>query len=90
MSARKIRHLPVNDNGNGWSKILPPRTPKAALGGKHRCNWLVIGGGYVGLARENINRQLRAWRQDGLITVDAGHITIVDLDGLKQVADQID
>ena len=47
-------------------------------------------GGYVGLARENINRQLRAWRQDGLIAMDGGHITIVDMDGLKQVADDLE
>lgn len=46
-------------------------------------------GGYVGLARENINRQLRAWRQDGLITMEGGHITIVDMPGLKQVADAL-
>ena len=31
--SRQIQHFPVNDNGNGWSRILPPRTPKPALSG---------------------------------------------------------
>ena len=72
MSARKIRHLPVNDNGNGWSKILPPRTPKAALGGKHRCNWLVIGGGYVGLAAARRLAENRP--DDSILLLEAGEV----------------
>lgn len=45
-------------------------------------------GGYVGLARENINRQLRLWREDGLVTVQDGYITILDEEGLRAVAEQ--
>ena len=41
MSARQIEHFPINDNGNGWSRILPPRTPKPALSGPKQVDWVV-------------------------------------------------
>ena len=47
--AKQITHFPKNDNGNGWSLMLPPRTPKPALAGEHEADWLVIGAGYAGL-----------------------------------------
>jgi len=50
MSARQIEHFPINDNGNGWSRILPSRTPKPALSGPKQVDWVVIGAGYAGLA----------------------------------------
>jgi CRP-like cAMP-binding protein len=43
-------------------------------------------GGYVGLSREITNRQLMAWREEGLITVDGGYITILDEAGLRRVS----
>jgi CRP-like cAMP-binding protein len=42
--------------------------------------------GYVGLSREITNRQLMAWREEGLIAVDGGHITILDEAGLRRVS----
>ena len=50
MSSKQIQHFPVNDNTNGWSRILAPRSPHPALSGNYRVNWVVIGAGYVGLA----------------------------------------
>lgn len=44
-------------------------------------------GGYVGLARENINRQLKIWREEGLVTIEDGHITILDEEGLRRAAE---
>jgi CRP-like cAMP-binding protein len=44
-------------------------------------------GGYVGLARENINRQLRAWRSQGHVTVEEGYITILDEQALRRIAE---
>ena len=46
----RISHLPIDDNHNGWSRILPPRTAKPELEGEHKANWVVIGAGYAGLA----------------------------------------
>jgi CRP/FNR family cyclic AMP-dependent transcriptional regulator len=45
-------------------------------------------GGYIGLARENVNRQLTAWRHDGLVSTDDGRILIHDLKVLQRIADQ--
>jgi glycine/D-amino acid oxidase-like deaminating enzyme len=72
MSARKIQHFPVNDNDNGWSRILPPRTPKAALAGPRRVDWVVIGAGYVGLAAA---RRLADNRPaDSILLLEAGEV----------------
>lgn len=42
---------------------------------------------YVGLARENINRQLKAWEKEGLISLAAGAVTIVDAETMRDVAE---
>jgi CRP-like cAMP-binding protein len=46
-------------------------------------------GGLVGLARENVNRQLRAWHHEGLIRTDHGHIIIDDMAALEAIADEL-
>ena len=50
MTSQQVSQLPVNDNTNGWSHILPPRTPHPALTESHKFDWVVIGAGYAGLA----------------------------------------
>jgi CRP-like cAMP-binding protein len=44
-------------------------------------------GGYIGLARENINRQLMQWRQEGLLTVEEGRIVVLDRKALERIAE---
>jgi CRP/FNR family cyclic AMP-dependent transcriptional regulator len=46
-------------------------------------------GGLVGLARENVNRQLRAWHHEGLIRTEHGHIIINDMEGLQAIAEEL-
>ena len=46
-------------------------------------------GGLVGLARENVNRQLRAWHHEGLIRTDHGHIIIDDMERLVAIAEEL-
>ncbi len=46
----KITRLPRDDRSNGWSAILPERTPNAAPKGDVTADWVVLGGGYAGLA----------------------------------------
>lgn len=46
----KIGRLPVVDRTNGWSAMLPPRTPNPALAGDVAADWIVLGAGYAGLA----------------------------------------
>ena len=72
MSTQRISHLPVNDNSNGWSRILPPRTPKPPLAGDLAVDWIVIGAGYAGLAAA---RRLAENRPDDTIAlVEAGEV----------------
>ncbi len=72
MSLRHVSHLPVNDNSNGWSRILPPRTPKAALASDVEVDWIVIGAGYAGLAAA---RRLAENRPgDTIALIEAGEV----------------
>jgi CRP-like cAMP-binding protein len=47
-------------------------------------------GSYVGLARENVNRQLGAWRQAGLVSIEGGQIIVHKLERLRQIAQELD
>lgn len=44
-------------------------------------------GTFVGMTRESINKQLRAWSEQGLVQVDRGLITILDSEALEQEID---
>ena len=72
MSTKQIRHFPVNDNTNGWSRILAPRSPQPALSGNHRVNWVVIGAGYVGLAAARRLAENRP--QDSILLLESGEV----------------
>ncbi len=43
-------------------------------------------GGYVSLARENVNRQLREWSDQGFVELTRGHIIIRDEAALEEIA----
>ncbi len=43
-------------------------------------------GGYVGIARENVNRQLKTWREEGLLEMTDGYIMIFDMVLLEEIA----
>lgn len=45
-------------------------------------------GSYVGFARENVNRQLKVWRELGIVTVQEGHVVILDEPGLRRFANE--
>ena len=46
----KISLIPQYDQSNGWHEILAPLTEPTVLTGDITCDYLVIGGGYSGLA----------------------------------------
>lgn len=72
MTSQQVSQLPVNDNTNGWSHILPPRTPHPALAVSRRFDWVVIGAGYAGLAAA---RRLAENRPgDTIALLDAGEV----------------
>ncbi|TVV71149.1 Crp/Fnr family transcriptional regulator [Sphingomonas solaris] len=47
-------------------------------------------GNFVGMSRENINRQLASWSEAGVIELAHGKIRIIDDDYLAQIAEQGD
>lgn len=66
----RIGRLPRNDATNGWSRILAPRSPHAALTGDRTADWVVVGAGYAGLAAA---RRLAENRPDErIVLVEAG------------------
>ncbi|MEM1300826.1 MAG: FAD-binding oxidoreductase [Pseudomonadota bacterium] len=66
----KIEVKPDNDNTCGWYNVLPPRTPHAALEEDINADWLVIGGGYAGLAAAR--RLAENCPDEKIVLVDAG------------------
>ncbi|MFT4742506.1 MAG: glycine/D-amino acid oxidase-like deaminating enzyme [Yoonia sp.] len=65
-----IFRLPQNDNTNGWSGILPPRSPHASLQDNIQADWLVIGAGFAGLAAARRLAQNRP--DDRIVVLEAG------------------
>jgi CRP/FNR family cyclic AMP-dependent transcriptional regulator len=45
---------------------------------------------FAGISRENINRQLSLWQQDGIVEVVHGGVRICDRDALEDVADAME
>jgi CRP-like cAMP-binding protein len=39
----------------------------------------------VGMSRESINKQLGQWRDEGIVAIEEGRITITDLDALQEI-----
>ena len=66
----KINRLPRDDETNGWSRMLPPRTPRPPLAGNVTADWIVLGAGYAGLAAARRLAQLHPDLHIALI--DAG------------------
>ena len=64
--------LPQDDTTNGWSAILPSRTPCPALHGDVKADWLVLGAGFAGLAAARRLAELRPHAH--IVVVDAGTV----------------
>lgn len=67
--SRLIDRLPNDDHTNGWSALLPKRSPRPPLRGDRDFDWVVIGAGYAGLAAA---RRLAALRPDDSIALVEG------------------
>jgi glycine/D-amino acid oxidase-like deaminating enzyme len=68
----EVRDLPLDDNINGWSAILPARAPGSPLRGEHTTDWLVVGAGYAGLAFARKIAENRP--QERVLLIDAGTV----------------
>ena len=72
MPVKRIKLLPENDNSNGWSRILDPRTPSPSLQSEEKANWVVIGAGYAGLSAARRLAENRP--NDRIVLLDAGEV----------------
>ncbi|SLN52915.1 Gamma-glutamylputrescine oxidoreductase [Roseovarius albus] len=66
----KINRLPKDDKTNGWSAILPGRTPHDALKGDINADWVVLGAGYAGLAAAR--RLAENCPDQNIVVIEAG------------------
>ena len=66
----KISRLPQDDRTNGWSAILPERTPHPELRGDAAADWIVLGAGYAGLAAARRLAENRP--EERILLIDAG------------------
>lgn len=65
-----IRILPQDDSTNGWSRVLPPRTPTPPLEGEQRADWVVVGAGWAGVAAARRLAENRP--NDRIVLLEAG------------------
>ena len=72
MKKRTITHLPIEDDCNGWSQILPERIVTKAVVGLHSADWVVLGAGYAGLAAARRLAENRP--NDHIALVDANEV----------------
>jgi CRP/FNR family cyclic AMP-dependent transcriptional regulator len=42
-------------------------------------------GSLVGMSRESMNKQLRQWREEGLVRMEHGHLILTDIDTLRDI-----
>ncbi|WP_321815262.1 MULTISPECIES: FAD-binding oxidoreductase [unclassified Paraburkholderia] len=69
---RLITRLPADDRTNGWSALLPQRTPRPPLEGEHTFDWVIVGSGYAGIAAARRLAELRP--DDSIALLDSGAV----------------
>lgn len=72
MNARAVRRLPKDPGVSGWSAILPEPPPAQPLTDEITADWLVIGGGFAGLAAARRLAHLRGGER--IVLLEAGKI----------------
>lgn len=65
----KIKHLPLDQNINGWAALNEPTPRHASLRGKVVADWLIIGAGFAGLAFARRIAELRP--HDHVVVLEA-------------------
>jgi len=91
--------MSTEDLEDQWFRSLPCRLAKKVLAlanayGKQISGGIKIDlkmsqqdlGNLVGGTRESVNKQLRAWQENGLIRVERGHIIVLDRAKLESAA----
>ena len=68
----QVGQLPDEKSDSGWFAILEDVPPARKLGGSQSCDWLVLGGGWMGCHAARRLAELRP--DDSIALVDAGRI----------------
>ncbi len=68
----RVTGFPKNDRSNGWYNILGDHPPARVWQGDGRADWVVVGGGFAGLAAARRLGELRP--RDRVVLVEAGRI----------------
>ncbi|MEI9425581.1 FAD-binding oxidoreductase [Mesorhizobium sp. Cs1299R1N1] len=72
MSLHQATRTPADINLSGWYGILPPPKAHEVLRGRHEADWVIVGGGYAGLAAARRLSQLVP--EDRIVVIDAQRI----------------
>ncbi|MBN33243.1 MAG: FAD-dependent oxidoreductase [Rhodospirillaceae bacterium] len=68
----KVTSFPKNDHSNGWYNGLGDQPPASVLHGDSTADWVVVGGGFSGLAAARRLGELRP--DDRVVLLEAGRI----------------
>ncbi|MDE0241386.1 MAG: FAD-binding oxidoreductase [bacterium] len=68
----RVTGFPKNDHSNGWYNILEEHPPARVWEGEDAADWVVIGGGFAGLAAARRLGELRPG--DRVVLLEAGRI----------------
>ena len=68
----EVKRLPEDDRQPAWQALLPPPAPPRALEEDITADWVVVGGGFAGLAAARRLSQLRGGER--IVLVDATRI----------------
>ena len=69
----KVTKLPVDPGVSGWSAILPPQIEHPELDTDIIADWLIVGGGFAGLAAARRLMQLHP--KDRIVLLDARRVS---------------
>ncbi|MET2832978.1 NAD(P)/FAD-dependent oxidoreductase [Mesorhizobium shangrilense] len=72
MSVHKAVRTPADLPVSGWYALLPPPKAPEVLRGRHEADWVIVGGGFAGLAAARRLSQLLP--NDRIVVVDAQRI----------------
>ena len=68
----RVTGFPKNDHSNGWYNILEEHPPARVWKGEGAADWVVVGGGFAGLAAARRLGELRP--DDRVVLLEAGRI----------------
>ena len=68
----KIKSFPRNDHTNGWYNVLGDQPPAHVLKGDSKADWVIVGGGFSGLAAARRLGELCP--DDRVVLLEAGRI----------------